>query len=339
MRVRLISGMMIAASCAASPVTPIIGLSPDVAPQVGVDAGQAQVEDARPAQIVDASIALDAGQAGAIDAAAGVDAGPPPEFLGGERRVRVRLPDAWNRSQRWPLVILLHGYSASGSGQDRYFGVSSRRNELGYIALTPNGNRDQRGNRFWNATAACCDFWRTQVDDLGYLRGLIGEAIERLAVDPDRVYLIGHSNGGFMSNRMACDAAEDITAMVNVAGSGFNNETRCQPSRAVGYIQVHGTQDTVIRYPGGRLRSGGAYPGAEVLVDRWRTRNGCSTTSSVSQGVDFDRAVPGAETTRTVWSDCAGRKPVQLWTMENTRHVPGFNDDFRDAVLEALLAY
>ena len=283
----------------------------------------------------------DAGQVGLVDSGTVtfVDAGPPPAFLGDQRRVPVLLPDAWNRNQRWPLVILLHGYSASGGGQDTYFGVSARRNDLGFIALAPDGNRDRRGNRFWNATSACCDFWRTRVDDLGYIRGLIAEAIERLSVDPDRVYLIGHSNGGFMSNRIACDAAEDITAIVNVAGSGFNDATRCEPSRAVGYIQVHGTQDSVILYPGGRLQSGGAYPGAETLVERWRAHNGCMTTSSRTEGKDFDRAVPGAETTATVWSECAGRKPVQLWTMEGTRHVPRFNNAFKDAVLEALLAY
>ena len=319
MRWWLIMFMMTAASCSSSVISPELISPDDVNPQVPLDAGQVQPADA-----------------GSVSA---VDAGPPPAFLGDERRVPVLLPDAWNRNQRWPLVILLHGYSASGGGQDAYFGVSDRRNDFGFIALAPDGNRDRRGNRFWNATSTCCDFWRTRVDDLAYIRGLIAEAIDRLSVDPNRVYLIGHSNGGFMSNRIACDAAEEITAVVNVAGSGFNDEARCEPSRAVGYIQVHGTQDTVIRYPGGRLQAGGAYPGAEVVVERWRARNGCMTTSSTSEGEDFDRVVPGAETVRTVWSECAGRRPVQLWTMEGTRHVPGFNNAFRDAVLEALLSY
>ena len=326
---------MTAVSCATSVVAPELEGPADVASQIPLDAGQVQVADSGQVQASDSGrlVAVDAGEVVAADA------GPPPEYLGGERQVQVLLPDAWNRNRRWPLVILLHGYSASGGGQDRYFGVSSRRNDFGFIALTPNGNRDRRGNRFWNATSACCDFWRTRVDDLAYIRGLIAEAIDRLSVDPDKVYLIGHSNGGFMSNRIACDAAEDVTAILNVAGASFNDESRCEPSRAVGYIQVHGTQDTVIRYPGGRLQAGGAYPGAEVLVDRWRTRNGCTETASRGEGEDFDRAVPGAETTRTVWSECTGGKSVQLWTMEGTRHVPGFNNTFRDAIFEALLSY
>ena len=285
----------------------------------------------------DASLS-DAGSLDAADAVA-VDAGPPPEFLGGDRRVAVRLPDTWNRQERWPLVLLLHGYTANGQGQDVYLGISARRNTYGYVTLAPDGTRDPRNNRFWNATSTCCDFWRARVDDLGYLRNLIAEAVEKLSVDPERVYLVGHSNGGFMSSRIACDAADEVTAVLNIAGSGFVDDQRCQPSRAVGYIQVHGTMDTVIRYPGGRLQSGGAYPGAETLVERWRARNGCSGPAEQQPADDFDRAVLGAETTRSIWSDCSGGRSVELWTMEGSAHVPGFTDAFRDAMIETLLSY
>ena len=267
-----------------------------------------------------------------------VDAGPPPAFLGSERLVPTLLPDAWNRNQTWPLVIVLHGYTSSGGGQDAYLGVSERRNDFGFIALAPDGTRNPQRQRFWNATSACCDFWNSGVDDVSYIVGLIDEAVERLNVDPDRVYLIGHSNGGFMSNRIACDAADKVTAIFNIAGSGFSNETRCEPSESVGYIQAHGTNDTVIRYPGGTIQ-GGAYPSAGDLVDRWKERNGCQDADPQTLSADFDNAVPGEETTQQVWASCASERSVQLWEMVGTGHVPSFNDGFRDAMLEALLAY
>ena len=284
---------------------------------------------------------LDGGLERLVDAGQelAVDAGPPPAFLGSERLVPALLPDAWNRNQTWPLVIVLHGYTSSGGGQDAYLGVSERRNDFGFIALAPDGTRNPQRQRFWNATPACCDFWNSGVDDVSYIVDLIDEAVERLNVDPSRVYLIGHSNGGFMSNRLACDAADKVTAVFNIAGSSFNNETRCQPLEPVGYIQAHGTNDTVIKYPGGAINGGARYPSAEVLIDRWKARNGCQDSDPQTLSGDFDNAVAGEETTRQVWSACSSERSVQLWEMVGTGHVPAFTDAFRDAMLEALLAY
>ena len=72
------------------------------------------------------------------------------------------------------------------------------------------------------------------MDDVGYLSGLIAEAEQTYNIDPKRVYLIGHSNGGFMSFRMACEASELITAIVSLAGSTFENPADCQPCDASG---------------------------------------------------------------------------------------------------------
>ncbi len=267
------------------------------------------------------------------------DAGPPPERLGGNRPVAVSYPDGYDASQTWPLIIVLHGYTAFGAGQDRYLGVSARASTYGFVTLAPDGTRDQGGNRFWNATETCCDFGRTGVDDLAYLTGLIDEAVERVNVDPERVYLVGHSNGGFMASRIACDAADKVTAVLSIAGSEFSDPERCRPSRPVGLIQVHGTLDSTIAYAGGSFRGGGSYPGAETVVTRFFARNNCPDQPAAAGTGDFDRAVLGDETEITVWGGCQDGADVQLWSMQGSGHVPGFTDDFRDALVETLLGY
>ncbi len=68
--------------------------------------------------------------------------------------------------------------------------------------------------------------------------------------DSERVYLVGHSNGGFMSYRMACDQSELITGIVSFAGSTWWNENDCAASDSVAVLQIHGTWDTSIRYDG-----------------------------------------------------------------------------------------
>ena len=281
---------------------------------------------------------LGAVDAGVVDAGAPRYSGPIPEVIGGNRPTNVILPEGYDRSESWPLVIVLHGYTANGTGQDRYLGVSSRGSTFGYITLAPNGTRNQQGNRFWNATEACCDFFQSGVDDLGYLTGLIDEAVEKLNVDPKRVYVVGHSNGGFMGNRLACDASEKVTAVMNIAGSSFLDPARCQPAQAVGYLHVHGTFDTVIAFEGGRLATGADYPGAQTVVERWRTRNACDAPSSVRE-LDLDQGVLGEETTASLWTNCEAGMDVQFWSLEGSPHVPGFNEAFKDELAAQLLSY
>ena len=286
--------------------------------------------------------AVDAGQPPVVDAgdAPVRDAGPPPDLIGGNRPVGVLYPDGYDASQSWPLIIVLHGYTAFGAGQDTYLGVSARGSQYGFITLAPDGNRDGAGNRFWNATETCCDFGRTGVDDLAYITGLIDEAVERLNVDPNRVYLAGHSNGGFMASRIACDAADKVTAVLSIAGSEFSDPSRCQPSRPVGLIQVHGTLDSTIAFAGGRFQGGGgSYPGAETVVERFRAHNACPEVPAGASSDDFDNAVAGDETELKVWGGCEGGADVQLWSMVGSGHVPAFTDGFRDALVETLLGY
>ena len=51
-------------------------------------------------------------------------------------------------------------------------------------------------NRFWNASDACCNFFESEVDDSGYIRSIIDDMKQVFNVDRNRIYLIGHSNGG-----------------------------------------------------------------------------------------------------------------------------------------------
>ncbi|MFU8807081.1 MAG: alpha/beta hydrolase family esterase, partial [Bradymonadaceae bacterium] len=183
--------------------------------------------------------------------------------LGGDRPALTFLPDDYETTKQWPVVIMLHGYSANAALQNVYFGLESHTTSHGYIGIAPDGLRDSLGNRFWNATDACCDGTGNGVDDVAYLTALIDEAEERLAVDPERIYFVGHSNGGFMSYRMACELGSRIAALASVAGATFYDADDCRAPGHTGVLQVHGTLDAVILYLGG-WNYGSRYPGAEA---------------------------------------------------------------------------
>lgn len=69
-------------------------------------------------------------------------------------------------------------------------------------------------------------------------------------IDPKRVYVIGHSNGGFMAHRLACDASEQITAIASLAGATFYDQSKCDPKKPVSIIEIHALNDKTVRYDG-----------------------------------------------------------------------------------------
>lgn len=253
-----------------------------------------------------------------------------------DRPFKLHFPVSYDPAGSAPLVVLLHGYTADAVRQEAYFRLTAESDRRGFVYAMPDGTRDNRGEQFWNATDACCDFGNLGVDDSTYLRRLIETVTSAYAVDPARVYLIGHSNGGFMALRMACDHADVITGVVSLAGSATDDPAECTPAGEVSVLQIHGDADRVIRYDGG-ANFGHAYPSAEGVVELWRTLNGCSDTAETGEPLDLDRVQAGAETTVTIYQDgCRGGARVALWTISGGSHRPRLTDHFAGAVIDFL---
>ena len=65
------------------------------------------------------------------------------------------------------------------------------------------------------------------MDDVAFLTLLVADVAKAYAVDPNRVYAAGHSNGGIMALRLACEAS-DVFAAVGVQSSALEIAT-CDP--------------------------------------------------------------------------------------------------------------
>ncbi len=253
-----------------------------------------------------------------------------------ERPYRLVVPDEVAPTGA-PLLILLHGYGTTGSIQDLYFGMSRITRGRGVLYAIPDGTLDASARRFWNATDACCDFARANIDDVGYLDAIIDDVSARYAVDPRRIFLIGHSNGGFMAHRMACDRSGRIAAVVSLAGATNNTASLCTPTEPVSVLQVHGTADMTIRYEGGS-NAGFMYPSAITSVARWATNNRCNTTRTMVSSIDLDTALAGAETRVERHDGCMGGA-AELWTITGGAHLPALNGQWSTLALDWLLAH
>ena len=264
------------------------------------------------------------------------DAGP----IGGDRPVTVNVPPSYMPGKAAPLLILLHGYSASGAIEDAYLGFSAEAAKRGYLYAHPDGLVDSKGNHFWNASDACCNFDANPIDDSAYLTKLIVDISAHYTVDPKRVYFFGHSNGAFMSYRMACEHADKIAAIVSLAGAMPADTSKCSPAAPVALLEIHGTADAVIAYDGSAI-NGHPYPGATTSVADWVKLDGCSTTADTAVApLDLDSSIPGDETTVTRYT--TGCKPgghAELWTIVGGSHIPVVSAAFTPNVFDFLAAH
>lgn len=253
------------------------------------------------------------------DAAAIQDAGPTVDaFDSTGRPYELVVPSGYVAGTPAPLVVLLHGYGADAARQEMYFRFGPVAEAEGALYAKPQGTIDGLGNRFWAATDACCG---TGVDDVRYLRAVLDDIAARYTVDARRIYLLGHSNGGFMAHRLACELSDRIAAIVSLAGAVWNDPAACPATSGVAVAQVHGTLDTIVQYGGGIGNSGGMYPSAPTTLATWQGKNGC-TGDQPGAALDLVTNLAGAETSVTRSIGCRPGGAAELWTITGGAHVP-----------------
>lgn len=279
----------------------------------------------------------------AADATSSPDTGPapvwelpPPTTLGGKRPAALRLPPDYDGSQALPVILLLGGYWNLASDLDDWIDLSGRVAARAFALVLPDGTVDSDGAPFWNATDTCCDYDGSGVDDVKYLTKLLDELAAKVHIDPARVAFVGHSNGGFMAYRMACELPRRVAAVASLAGSGFLDASDCHADAPVSILQVHGLEDDVMPFGGDDEA-----PGALEMMSRWGARAGCDLGSF---GEDPDRyelvddGVPDETTVARFHAGCDAAYDLQLWELSGNGHYPEFRPAFTERLLDWVLA-
>jgi polyhydroxybutyrate depolymerase len=202
---------------------------------------------------------------------------------------------------------------------DARYGWVSKADREGFAVAFPNGYSKLPGGRFatWNAGQCCGDARDKNIDDVGFIRALVADVRSRLPIDPARIFATGMSNGGMLSHRLACDAADLFRAIASVAGTDAT--TTCTPSRAVSVLHIHAKDDTHVLYNGGAGPDAFRDPSKVFsfvsvpdTLARWAMRNHCSPNPVRT----MER--PGAYC--EAYSGCAAGTQLQLCVTESGGH-------------------
>jgi polyhydroxybutyrate depolymerase len=257
----------------------------------------------------------------------------------GDRPFSVLVPTTYQKSKPAPLILALHGYTSSGDETEKYLQLASVAEKKGILYVHPDGTQDGAANRFWNATPSCCNFYSSKVNDEAYLMSIIDAVSKRYNVDQKRIYVVGHSNGGFMTHHMGCTHSKRIAAIASFAGATFDDPKSCKPTSPISVLQIWGTSDATIAYNGGDIL-GNTYPGALKTVSSWAKLDGCSTKISASKTkLDLEAKLTGAETSVGYYTGCKAKTTVELWTIYGGAHVPTLAKNFASQVVDFLLAH
>ncbi len=248
-----------------------------------------------------------------------------PELIAGEltvdgrpRRFALRLPDGGSGDN--PLLLVLHGNSPDATGQimREWTTFDQQSDAWGFTIGYPDGVggcwADGRG-----VTAAD----EAGVDDVAFLRAIIGWSAERYGAPPDRAVMAGISNGAFMAHRMGVDAGDQVAVIAAVAGGLPASLRDSKPRHAVSAMLIHGTADTVSPLEGGYSRHRG--PNGELR----------GRTLSLAETAEFwhhtDRCPPGpgeqhrtGQSSRDTVVGGVGGTQVAAWTVFGGGHTwPG----------------
>jgi len=208
------------------------------------------------------------------------------EHQGRTRTFWLYIPGGYDPATPAPLVIGLHGGTGTGAQFQDTAEMNAAAETRGFIAVYPDGTGTLQT---WNAGHCCGSAVTDKVDDVGFIRALVAALQADLAIDPNRIYATGMSNGAMMCYRLAAEASDLFAAVAPVEGAiGGQFRPRWQPytnlpqGGPVSLLVIHGMADDAVPYEGGK--SGGLFgAGREDLsvaegVGTWVTHNGCEPT-------------------------------------------------------------
>jgi polyhydroxybutyrate depolymerase len=223
---------------------------------------------------------------------------------GGTRSYLLHVPPSYDGKTALPLIVNFHGLTSNPAQQAAFSGMSPKADGAGYVVAYPEGLQNS-----WNAGSCCAPASNTKIDDIGFVRAVVADISCKLNIDAKRVYATGMSNGGFLTQRLACEAADLFAAFAPVAGVLLIPPDTCKPLRPIPMIEFHGTADPLVAYDGGGAAGG---PSVPDTFAGWAARDGCTDTPMQT----FSNGTAHCAT----YAACKGGVKLTLCTLDGEGH-------------------
>lgn len=220
----------------------------------------------------------------------------------------------------YPVVVILHGGTNTDAQVWRQTSLPTLGQSQGFIVVAPQGIDKQ-----WNdGRDATISGTASNADDLAFLHALIQAVVARDHGDARAVFMVGASNGGFMTMHFACHHAQDLAAAASVAADLPTHEAeQCHPGKPLPWLFMNGTNDPLIPFlgePEGTVKNGHSQPAllsADASFAFWADHAQCQPAVKThllptSSGND--------EAERRVRSGCVGQTESVQYVFKGSGH-------------------
>jgi polyhydroxybutyrate depolymerase len=246
----------------------------------------------------------------------------PLRYLLSNRNYLVHVPRGYGEDKTYPLVVMLHSAFSAAAQAEKWSKLSDLADREGFVVAYPNGIGLFGWLQHWNAGYCCGLASMGAVADVKFISYVIDDLSRRLCIDPNRVYVAGHSNGAMLAYYFASERPGQVAAIGVVSGSigvsrgpGRPPRKIQAPQTPVPLIVIHGREDGQVPFEGGRPISLWPLPSYLSVLDSacsWAEYCGCA-----SLPVAYENS-SAREVLR--WQDNGGRTWVILYVLSGWGH-------------------
>lgn len=229
------------------------------------------------------------------------------------------VPSSYDGETPLPIVLLLHGRPSDAAYMAFVTDMNPIAEREGFIAVYPYGLNNE-----WNYVRGIFRAAAEHINDDQFLVDLVDDIGQFVAVDQSRAYVAGYSNGGFMTQRLACTQPEHFAAFASSGATAFilmdslcEEEGGAQPM-----LFINGTEDQSVPWMGTQetTTDGRQYYSTfpvQQTLQFWATHNRCHTDFTAE---DLPQVAEATQTRVLTIDECNGNAQVILYAVIGGGH-------------------
>lgn len=227
---------------------------------------------------------------------------------GVQRSYIMSIPAGYTGRHPKAVIFAFHGHNQTNTQMEKYTDFDARN----AIIVYHQGRNGRDGESAWESAPYASTNDGDQ--DTAMTLRILARLKREYAVDPNRVFAVGKSNGGGFATKLGCTHPDVFAAVASVAGAYYPHTHSGCSTQPLPYLEIHGQADTVIPYDGD-TKNDNELLGARAMAETYAQRDHCSSPPRATP------AAPGV--TRFEW-ECAGTTLVEHVRVRDGGHTwPG----------------